>query len=96
MFLTRLGFNSKMVITGDITQVDLPASRHSGLIEVQAILEGVPGVTFVYFDDHDVVRHRLVSAIIRAYGAHEARSAAARPAVEAPPARDDEATAGAC
>jgi phosphate starvation-inducible protein PhoH len=56
----------------------------------------VPGVTFVYFDDHDVVRHRLVSAIIRAYGAHEARSAAARPAVEAPPARDDEATAGAC
>ncbi|HEY7517304.1 MAG TPA: PhoH family protein [Methylomirabilota bacterium] len=73
MFLTRLGFNSKMVITGDITQVDLPASRHSGLIEVQKILQGVPGIDFVYFDEGDVVRHQLVSAIIRAYGAHEAR-----------------------
>jgi phosphate starvation-inducible PhoH-like protein len=75
MFLTRLGFNSKMVITGDITQVDLPASRHSGLIEVQKILHGVPGIDFVYFDEGDVVRHQLVSAIIRAYGAHEARGA---------------------
>jgi phosphate starvation-inducible PhoH-like protein len=74
MFLTRLGFNSKMVITGDITQVDLPASRHSGLIEVQAILKGVQGVRFVYFDDQDVVRHHLVSAIIRAYDAHDARA----------------------
>jgi phosphate starvation-inducible PhoH-like protein len=73
MFLTRLGFNSKMVITGDITQVDLPTSRHSGLIEVQKILNGVPGIDFVYFDESDVVRHQLVSAIIRAYGAHEAR-----------------------
>src|SRR5206468_3393295 len=63
MFLTRLGFNSKMVVTGDITQVDLPASRHSGLIEVQRILRGVPGIDFVYFDEGDVVRHRLVSAI---------------------------------
>jgi phosphate starvation-inducible PhoH-like protein len=83
MFLTRLGFNSKMVITGDITQVDLPASRHSGLIGVQQILRDVPGVAFVYFDEHDVVRHRLVSAIIRAYGEHEARSAAARAGGEA-------------
>jgi phosphate starvation-inducible protein PhoH and related proteins len=74
MFLTRLGFNSKMVITGDITQVDLPASRGSGLIEVQGILKDVPGVRFVYFDDQDVVRHHLVSAIIRAYDAHGARS----------------------
>jgi phosphate starvation-inducible PhoH-like protein len=73
MFLTRLGFNSKMVITGDITQVDLPASRGSGLIEVQSILAGVPGIGFVYFDDRDVVRHQLVSAIIRAYDAHDAR-----------------------
>jgi len=72
MFLTRLGFNSKMVITGDITQVDLPASRGSGLIEVQRILHGVPGIAFVYFDEHDVVRHRLVSAIIRAWDAHDA------------------------
>ncbi|MBI3636734.1 MAG: PhoH family protein [Candidatus Rokubacteria bacterium] len=78
MFLTRLGFNSKMVITGDITQVDLPSSRGSGLIGVQKILKDVPGVSFVYFDDQDVVRHQLVSAIIRAYDAHEARTAAAR------------------
>ena len=78
MFLTRLGFNSKMVVTGDVTQVDLPASRHSGLIEVQRILGGVPGIDFVYFDEGDVVRHRLVSEIIRAYGVHETRTAAAR------------------
>ena len=73
MFLTRLGFNSKMVITGDVTQVDLPASRGSGLIEVQSVLRGVPGIRFVYFDDGDVVRHQLVSAIVRAYDAHDAR-----------------------
>ena len=74
MFLTRLGFNSKMVITGDITQVDLPASRGSGLIEVQAILKGIPGISFVYFNDQDVVRHQLVSSIIRAYDAHGSRN----------------------
>jgi phosphate starvation-inducible PhoH-like protein len=74
MFLTRLGFNSRMVITGDITQVDLPASRGSGLIEVQRILRGVPEIAFVHFTDQDVVRHRLVSAIIRAYEAHGARA----------------------
>ena len=73
MFLTRLGFNSKMVITGDVTQVDLPASRGSGLIEVQSVLRGVPGIRFVYFDDGDVVRHQLVSSIVRAYDAHDAR-----------------------
>ena len=74
MFLTRLGFNSKMVITGDVTQVDLPASRGSGLIEVQRILRDVEGIRFVYFDDKDVVRHHLVSAIVRAYDAHDARA----------------------
>jgi len=73
MFLTRLGFNSKMVITGDITQVDLPASRGSGLIEVRRVLQDVEGIRFVYFDDRDVVRHRLVSAIVRAYEAWDAR-----------------------
>jgi phosphate starvation-inducible PhoH-like protein len=67
MFLTRLGFNSRMVITGDITQVDLPPSRVSGLIEVQTVLRGIDGISFVYFDDRDVVRHDLVSAIVRAY-----------------------------
>jgi phosphate starvation-inducible PhoH-like protein len=67
MFLTRLGFNSKMVITGDVTQVDLPPSRRSGLIEVQTVLDGIDGIRFVYFDHRDVVRHDLVSAIVRAY-----------------------------
>ncbi len=71
MFLTRLGFNSKMVITGDITQIDLPSSRASGLVQARAILEGVPGISFAYFDERDVVRHRLVSAIVRAYDAHD-------------------------
>ena len=73
MFLTRLGFNSKMVITGDITQVDLPASRPSGLIEIQAVLKGIEGIRFVYFTEKDVVRHELVAQIVRAYeerGAH--------------------------
>ncbi|HSE94637.1 MAG TPA: PhoH family protein [Methylomirabilota bacterium] len=67
MFLTRLGFNSRMVITGDITQVDLPSSRASGLIEIQAVLKRVTGIRFVYFTEKDVVRHELVSDIVRAY-----------------------------
>ena len=67
MFLTRLGFNSKMVITGDITQVDLPPSRPSGLIEIQTVLAGIDGIRFIHFDHRDVVRHDLVSAIVRAY-----------------------------
>ena len=67
MFLTRLGFNSKMVITGDITQVDLPAGRPSGLIEIQSVLKGIKGIKFVYFSEKDVVRHELVSAIVKAY-----------------------------
>ena len=71
MFLTRLGFNSKMVITGDITQVDLPANRPSGLIEIQSVLKGIKGIKFVYFSEKDVVRHELVSAIIKAYQEHD-------------------------
>jgi phosphate starvation-inducible PhoH-like protein len=67
MFLTRLGFNSKMVVTGDITQVDLADNKVSGLIQIQAILTGIPGIEFFYFTQKDVVRHRLVSDIIRAY-----------------------------
>jgi phosphate starvation-inducible PhoH-like protein len=70
MFLTRLGFNSKAVVTGDITQVDLPSERVSGLIEVRDILLDVPGISFVYFSDKDVVRHRLVQEIIKAYQRH--------------------------
>jgi phosphate starvation-inducible protein PhoH and related proteins len=75
MFLTRLGFNSKMVVTGDITQVDLPASRPSGLIEVQSVLQGLDGIQFIYFDDRDVVRHDLVSSIVRAYDRLQKRPA---------------------
>ena len=67
MFVTRLGFNSKAVITGDITQVDLPGHKMSGLIEAQGILKEIPGLEMVYFDEHDVVRHELVQKIIAAY-----------------------------
>jgi phosphate starvation-inducible PhoH-like protein len=67
MFLTRLGFGSKAVITGDITQVDLPENKPSGLIEIQSILRGIDGIEFVYFSDKDVVRHPLVQDIIKAY-----------------------------
>ena len=74
MFLTRLGFNSKAVITGDITQVDLPSDRVSGLIEVREILKEIPGIKFVYFDERDVVRHRLVQEIIKAYDRHQGSS----------------------
>ncbi len=67
MFLTRLGFDSKAVITGDITQVDLPAEKSSGLIEAREIMEGIKGIEFIHFSDKDVVRHPLVQEIIRAY-----------------------------
>ncbi|MEW6618779.1 MAG: PhoH family protein [bacterium] len=67
MFLTRLGFDSKAVITGDITQIDLPSTSISGLVEIQTILSAIEGISFVYFDKTDVVRHRLVSDIIKAY-----------------------------
>ena len=67
MFLTRLGINSRAIITGDTTQIDLPSRSHSGLLEAKAILEGIHGIDFVYFDQSDVVRHRLVKDIIQAY-----------------------------
>jgi len=67
MFLTRLGFDSKAVITGDITQVDLPHGKPSGLIHVEKILNRVEGIKFSYFNEKDVVRHELVTKIIRAY-----------------------------
>ena len=71
MFVTRLGFGSRAVITGDITQVDLPAGRVSGLIEVRAVLKDVPGIRFIYFSEEDVVRHELVQQIVRAYEAYQ-------------------------
>ncbi|HEV8376513.1 MAG TPA: PhoH family protein [Candidatus Polarisedimenticolia bacterium] len=67
MFLTRLGQNSKAVITGDITQIDLPPGRISGLIEAQSVVADIEGIRFVYFDERDVVRHPLVQSIIKAY-----------------------------
>jgi len=67
MFLTRLGFDSKAVVTGDVTQVDLPGDTKSGLIEASRILKGIQGIGFVYFSEDDVVRHRIVSEIIKAY-----------------------------
>ncbi|MDH5566621.1 MAG: PhoH family protein [Myxococcales bacterium] len=67
MFLTRLGFDSKAVVTGDITQIDLPADKRSGLVEALGILEHVEGIGFMRFGDEDVVRHPLVQSIIRAY-----------------------------
>ena len=67
MFLTRIGFGSKAVITGDITQIDLPRERTSGLIETKNILQGIEGIRFIFFSKQDVVRHRLVQEIIRAY-----------------------------
>ena len=67
MFLTRLGFGSKAVITGDITQVDLPSPSHSGLIQVQSVLKSIEGIEFVYFTRRDVVRHGLVQEIVQAY-----------------------------
>ena len=73
MFLTRLGFNSKMVITGDITQIDLPDGRRSGLKDVMHILKGIDDIAQVRFDEKDVVRHRLVQDIIKAYAKAESR-----------------------
>jgi len=71
MFLTRLGFSSKAVITGDITQVDLPTGKVSGLIEVQSILKEVEGIKFVYLTEEDVIRHELVQRVIRAYESYQ-------------------------
>jgi phosphate starvation-inducible PhoH-like protein len=75
MFVTRLGFGSKAVITGDITQIDLPNARRSGLLEAIDILKDVNGLAFVHFDESDVVRHHLVQRIIRAYDEFKTRQA---------------------
>jgi phosphate starvation-inducible PhoH-like protein len=74
MFLTRLGFGSKVVVTGDITQIDLPRDHRSGLVNVMGVLDGVPDIAFVRFSDADVVRHKLVQRIVSAYREHGERS----------------------
>jgi len=75
MVLTRTGFGSKVVVTGDITQIDLPQGKTSGLVEAISVLSGTKGISFVYFDEKDVVRHKLVQAIIKAYEAYGAAQA---------------------
>ena len=70
MFLTRLGFGSRMVVTGDVTQIDLPREQASGLIQVRDILAGIDGIGFVEFGNEDVVRHKLVQRIVEAYKRH--------------------------
>jgi phosphate starvation-inducible PhoH-like protein len=70
MFLTRLGFGSKVVVTGDITQIDLPREQASGLIQVQDILGAIEGIAFIRFGHEDVVRHKLVQRIVEAYKLH--------------------------
>jgi phosphate starvation-inducible PhoH-like protein len=70
MFLTRLGFGSKAVITGDVTQIDLPTGRTSGLVEAMKVIGHVPGISFIHFDEKDVVRHTLVQQIVKAYEAY--------------------------
>ena len=74
MYLTRLGFNSKTVITGDITQIDLPTEKRSGLIEAEKILKNIKALRFIYFSERDVVRHKLVQHIIKAYEKFEKRA----------------------
>jgi phosphate starvation-inducible PhoH-like protein len=74
MFLTRIGFGSKAVITGDVTQIDLPQGKRSGLIEAERILSKIEGIEFIYFTEKDVVRHRLVQMIIKAYEEHSNKS----------------------
>ena len=74
MFLTRIGFGSKAVITGDVTQIDLPTGKRSGLVEAERVLANIEGIEFVYFDEKDVVRHQLVQMIIKAYEAQTRKS----------------------
>src|ERR1700676_2522988 len=78
MVLTRQGFNSKMVVNGDVTQIDLPNGKRSGLLDAADVLKGVEGISFIQFDDRDVVRHSLVQRIVKAYERHNELSGAGR------------------
>jgi phosphate starvation-inducible PhoH-like protein len=77
MFLTRMGMNTKMIITGDLTQIDLPQHSNSGLLHAQKVLNGVPGIGFVTMSKKDIVRHKLVTRIVEAYEKHEKQNAEA-------------------
>ena len=85
MFLTRIGFGARAVVTGDITQTDLPRGKESGLKQVGRILDGVPGIAFIHFDAEDVVRHPLVQRIVAAYGREEASQHTPPPRRDEPP-----------
>jgi phosphate starvation-inducible protein PhoH and related proteins len=85
MFLTRIGFGSRAVVTGDVTQTDLPRGKESGLKQVGRILDGVPGIAFIHFDAEDVVRHPLVQRIVAAYGREEAAQHPQAPRRDEPP-----------
>ncbi|MGH9581956.1 MAG: PhoH family protein, partial [Bryobacteraceae bacterium] len=78
MVLTRQGFNSKMVVTGDQTQIDLPSGKRSGLLNATDVLRGVEGITFIYLDERDVVRHSLVQRIVKAYDRYGGMTGASR------------------
>ncbi len=82
MFLTRLGFGSRAVVTGDVTQIDLPTGRLSGLVQAIDVLKGVERISFNYFSDRDVVRHPIVQSIVKAYERNQSSPYASRPATE--------------
>jgi phosphate starvation-inducible PhoH-like protein len=82
MFLTRIGYNSKAVITGDITQIDLPTGKLSGLIEARNVISGVEGISFIHFNEKDVVRHPLVQRIVKAYEAYNAQGIAGQQSLQ--------------
>jgi phosphate starvation-inducible PhoH-like protein len=91
MFLTRLGENANMVVTGDLSQVDLPHGTRSGLRDATEILDGMEGISVVHFDDGDVVRHPLVTQIVRAYDAFEKKTEAGREYMKTPSPGPDSA-----
>ena len=76
MFLTRMGMNTKMIVTGDMTQIDLPASQTSGLIQAMRILKGIKGISFIELNKKDIVRHKLVTRIVEAYEKYEEKEKA--------------------
>ena len=84
MFLTRMGMNTKMIVTGDMTQIDLPPSQRSGLAEATSILKGVEGIAFIEMDKKDIVRHKLVTRIVEAYEKHDRKVSAHKRSTEKP------------
>ena len=89
MFLTRMGMNTKMIVTGDMTQIDLPSSQRSGLVEATCILKGVEGIAFIEMNKKDIVRHKLVTRIVEAYEKHDKKATAARKRNTAKPVSEE-------